>query len=135
MSKKEFLQLEQNKSLKTGILSSAIVCYVCAALTAIIGLGGTQIANLQGSPSMLIDAGLLVLFGLLIQLKQSFPGAVVLLVYGIINIVVMVLLTGTVGGWLIILIGICAVYYTYKFNKAYKAFNAESNMYNNPMEK
>ena len=135
MSKKEFLQLEQNKSLRTGMLSSAIACYVCAALTAIIGIAGTQLANFQGSPSMLIDAGFLLLCGLFIHLKQSFPGAVVLLVYGIINIIAMIILTGTAGGWLIALVGICAVYYTYKFNKAYKAFNTESNMYNNPMEK
>ena len=122
MSKKDFLKLEQNKSMKNGILTSAILCYVSAGVTTLLGLFATSIAGISFSPVVLLDAAIILGLGLLIQLKQNFPASVVLLVYGLINTVYMTVKSGTFGGWLILVAGICATYFTYKLNKEYKAF-------------
>lgn len=131
MTKKDFLQLEQNKSLKTSLITSAILCYISAGITAIAGLASANVAGISFSPLMLIDAILILAIGLIIHLKQSFPASVVLLIYGVINIAAMVIMYHKLGGWLILVAGICAVYSTYKLNNEYKAFNNQDSIINN----
>ena len=129
MSKKDFLQLEQNKSIRTGILASAILCYVSAGITTLVGLLSSNIGGMSFGITVLIDAVIILVLGLFIHLKQSFPASIILLVYGLANTIYMTIKTGTFGGWLILVAGICATIYTYKLNKEFKAFSSTNQIY------
>ena len=124
MSKKEFLKLEQNKTIRRGILTSAIFCYISAGITTLLGLFSIEfIEGVNTSYVILLDAIIILTIGLLIHLKQSFPASVILLIYGIANTIYLTVKTGMFGGWLILIAGASAVYYVYKLNKNFKHFN------------
>lgn len=61
------------------------MCYISAGITAILGLAATNIAGVNFSPIVLVDAAIILALGLFIHLKQSFPAAIILLVYGLAN--------------------------------------------------
>lgn len=129
MSKKDFLKLEQNKSIRTGIIVSAILCYVSAGITTLAGLLGSSIGGINFNAFVLVDAAVILALGLFIHLKQSFPASIILLVYSIVNTIYMSIQAGTFGGWLILIAGIGATYYTYKLNKDFKAFSSTNQNY------
>ena len=79
------------------------------------GAGDDQIGILP-------DAALVLGLGLGIHLKQSRVCSVVLLAYGIFSCVVILLQSGRLGSWLIILAGVFAVIYTFKLEQEYRAF-------------
>lgn len=102
--------------VRKGITSSAVVCYICAGLTALTGL------LLFGTPYMLVDSVILVVLGVLIQVKQSRVAAVILLAYSLINCLVTLIDSGMAGGWLVIIAGVYAVKCTFALDKEYKAY-------------
>ena len=116
MTKKEFLDLEQNSKMKKEIKFSAYYCYVCAVITAVFALS-------TGNYFQLIDTALILIFGLLIHFKQSLIGALMLLGYGLLNAGIQ-LTNGGSPSILITIVGGLAVYYTYKLNKEYKEYLA-----------
>ena len=77
MSKKDFLKLEQNKSIRTGIIVSAILCYVSAGITTLAGLLGSSIGGINFNAFVLVDAAAILALGLFIHLKQSFPASII----------------------------------------------------------
>ena len=95
MSKKDFLKLEQNKSIRTGIITSAILCYVSAGITTLVGLLGSSIGGVNFNAFVLVDAAAILALGLFIHLKQSFPASIILLVYSIANTIYMSIQAGT----------------------------------------
>ena len=52
---------------------------------------------------------------------QSRVASIILLVYAAINVIYLLIETGRLGGWWIAVVGIYAVIYTFKFQKAWKA--------------
>lgn len=114
ISKSEFCRNYAPDKMRKNIRASAILCYVSAAVTA----GFAILFN----PMMFLDVIIILVLGLLIHLKQSRVCAVLLLVYSLINCVVMLLSTGRITGWLIILAGVFAVIYTFQLEKAYREF-------------
>jgi hypothetical protein len=62
----------------------------------------------------------MVVLGLLIQLLQSRVAAILLAVYGVVNMIAVTIMTGRFGGWWIMVVAIWAVVYTFKFHKAWK---------------
>jgi len=114
ISKSEFCRSYAPDKMRKNIRGSAILCYISAAVTAVFAI--------LFSPTMLLDTIIVLVMGLLIHLKQSRVCAVILLVYSLINCVVMLLSTGRITGWLIILAGVFAVIYTFQLEKAYREF-------------
>lgn len=117
-TKKEFLQLPENTKLRKNIRAAAIICYVCAGITLLAALG-------TGSYSTIVDVLILVGLGLGIHLAQSKACAIILTVYGAINVIVTLLVAGSLGGWLPLLAGIFGIVYTSRLSKAWKAYQAE----------
>ena len=117
-TKKEFLKLPENKKMKSEINASAIICYICAGITLLVTLT-------SGNMFSLLDVVILLVLGLLIQLKQSRACAIILLVYSIINVVYTIISTQSFGGYLIVIAGIFAVIYTFKCEKEWKEYQAK----------
>lgn len=114
ISKAEFCRSYAPDQIRRNIISSAILCYVSAAVTAVLAI--------MYDPFMFVDVVIVLALGLLIHLKQSRVCAVLLLAYSLFNCVVMLQSTGRLGGWLIILAGAFAVFYTFQLEKAYRDF-------------
>lgn len=117
ITKAEFCRNYAEDKIRKNIRGTAILCYICAALTAVVGI--------MFNPFMLIDAAVVLVLGLAVHLKQNRVCAILLLVYGIVNCVIMLLNTGRLSGWLIILAGVFAVIYTFRLEKKYQAFRAQ----------
>ena len=115
-TKKEFLKLPGNEKIRKEIQSCGIICYVCAAITAIVGLA------LWGQPLILLDVALLVGLGLGIHLAQSRACAVVLLIYAVYSMIVGLVQNGQLSSWLIAIAGVFAVIYTFKAEKLWKQY-------------
>ena len=116
LTKKEFLKLPSLKKCKGNLNGAAILCYFCAACTLLV-------AVLMQSYLAILDVLLILGMGLGIQLAQSRVCAVILFVYSIYNLIIALLSSGTPSGWIIIVAGILAIIYTFKFQKAWKEYN------------
>ncbi len=117
-TKKEFLQLPENQKLRGNIKGAGIICYVCAGITLLMAL-------IAGNLFGIVDVLLLVGFGLGIHLAQSKICAILLTIYAAINVIIMVINYGTLGGWLVLLAGIYGVIYTTRLDKAWKAYQTQ----------
>lgn len=115
MTKKEFLHHPNLKKCYDNIKSSAIVLYVCAALSLALGI-------YMGNWSILVDVLIIVGFGLGIQLGQSRVCAILIFLYSLANAVYMGVSTGRSSGTLIVLASIYALGATFKFQKAWKEY-------------
>ena len=120
LTKAEFLDLPENAQLKKTIKSSAVILYVCAAIT---GLAGFLV--LDAGAFILLDVAIMVGLGLGIHLKQSKGCAIALLIYSVVSCVLTIISTGKVSGWLIIIAGIYAVSATFKLDKQWKQYRQQ----------
>lgn len=144
LTKKEFIELPGMKTYRNNIRSCAVVLYLCAAATALMGLfewgqngaladGLTRQIITSVPPSFLsgvvssiisflirfdriIAAVLLVGLGIWIQLGKSRVASLITLIYGSYSMIVGSLAMGRLQGWWIPVIGGFAVFYTFKFN-------------------
>lgn len=114
ISKSEFCRNHAPDKVRKNIRACGILCYVSAVVTAVLAA--------LVSPTMFLDAAIVLVLGLLIHLKQNRVCAVLLLIYGIFSCVVVFLSTGRFTGWLIILAGVFAVIYTFQLEKMYREF-------------
>ncbi len=114
ITKSEFCRSRASDKVRKNIRGSAILCYISAGVTAVFAL----LFNLF----MLIDAVIVLGLGLAIHLKQSRVCSILLLVYGVVSCVTVLMETGRVSGWLVILAGVFAVIYTFQLEKEYRAF-------------
>ena len=114
--KKAFLALPENAKMKREINTAAILCYVCAGITCVL------MVLMAKNYFSLVDVALLLGLGLGVHLLQSRVCAVLLCVYAVGNTVLALATTGTPGGWLAIVAGVCAVIYTFKLDKAWKTY-------------
>lgn len=117
-TKKEFLQLPENKKLRSNIKWAGIISYICAGITLLTILA-------SGNFLSIVDVLLLVGFGLGIHLAQSKVCAILLTIYAAINMIIMLVAMGTFGGWLVLLAGIFGIVYTVQLDKAWKAYQAQ----------
>mgnify|MGYP001033615569 FL=1 len=115
MTKKEFYKHPNLKKTTGSIKSSAIILYICGALSLVLGIIG-------GNLMVIIDIVIVVGLGLGIQLAQSRVCALIILAYSIFNTVYMLISTGRAGGYLILLAAIYAVIATFQFQKAWKNY-------------
>lgn len=116
-TKKEFLALPQNHKLRSQLRAAAIICYVCAGLTLVMGLMFMMITSL-------FDVALLVGFGLGIHLAQSRVCAILLAVDAGINMILGLIVNGSLNGWLIAVAAVFAIICTFQLEKQWKAYQA-----------
>ena len=123
LTKAEFLNLETMKSCKSNIISCGIALYILGVINM-----GLQIFW-GGLP---LDGIILILFGLGVHLGKSRICAILCTVYSVINMAYMAMETGRVTGWWILLVGIYAIIYTFKFNGAWSKYQKDGTL---PVEK
>ncbi len=116
MTRKEFLKTPEQSLNRKNINSCAITGYVIAAISLAVNI--FMLDNYWG----ILDSILIVVASLFIQLLQSRVAAVILALYAIVNVIYVTVLTGRFGGWWIAIIGVYAVFYTFKFQKAWKEY-------------
>lgn len=116
LTKKDFLQLPAMKSCKSNIDGCGIVLYILGAINIVYQI------YLRSFP---IDGIILVLLGLGIHLGKSRVCALICAAYSIFNVIYMVVQTGKVAGWWILLVGIDAVIYTFKYHSAWNKYKNE----------
>ena len=114
MTRLEYLKSPEMNLIRKNINTCAIMGYVIAALS--FGINYFMYQSLSG----IFDAVLIVVCSLLIQLLQSRVASIILMVYAVLNVFVVVIQTGRLGGWWIAVVGIYAIIYTFKFQKAWK---------------
>lgn len=116
MTKEEFNQCANIKPITKNITVAAIMTYVVGVISLITNviLGG----NIFGLLDVIIVIGL----GVGIHMAKSRACAVVLLVYSVFNMIYMLLLAGMPGGWLILVCGIYATIYTFKYQSAWQRY-------------
>ena len=115
MTKKDFLKQPECKKCAGNITGSAITLYICAGLTLVLNV-------IAGNILALLDILLIVGLALGIHLAQSRVCAILVLAYAIYNTVYMIITTGKVGGYLIIIAAVYAVMATFQFQKAWKNY-------------
>lgn len=113
---KQMSHIQEYKNIGTEINVCGILFYVFAAATIALSL------LVKSSGAGLVDAFILVGFGLWIQLGYSRVGSIIALVYSILNMIYMTVSTGKLGGYLILIAAVCSVIYTFKAAKAFKQY-------------
>ena len=114
MTRREFYKSSEMDSVRKNINASAIAGYIISAISLALNL------LLLDNPAGIIDSVLIIILSLLVQLIQSRVAAVLLCIYGVVNMAVITMYTGRFGGWWILFVGIYAAVFTFKFNKAWK---------------
>lgn len=116
MNKKQFSKHPYLNNITKGIRSAAILMYATAAITfaVTVVLGGNVFA--------IIDVILIVGLGMGIQLAQSRACAVVTGIYSMINLIMTIVLLGKPGGWFVVVSGIFAIVYTFKFQRMWEEY-------------
>ncbi len=114
MTRREFYKSSEMDSVRKSINGCAIAGYIVAAISLVANL------LLLDNPSGIIDTILIIILSILIQTIQSRVAAVILCVYGVINMAIITMYTGRFGGWWILVVGVFAAINTFKFHKAWK---------------
>lgn len=116
LSKKEFYKHPNMSRVSKQIKSCGICMYVLAGLNLVF------YALTEDIFSAVFSLILMLGLGLGIHLAQSRVCAIILTIYGGLNTIVAVITTGMLGGWMILVVGICGINYTFKFQKAWKQY-------------
>lgn len=119
VTKKEYIKKYAPANLKKNIKSSAIVCYVCVAISAIASIA------LLGSPWMLIDVAIYLGLTLGMHLGNSKLCAILLLIFSIVECAISFYQFGTPSGWWLIIASGSAVSTFNKLGKEYNKFLLE----------
>ncbi len=112
VSKKEYLQKHASEEFYKNIKTCAIASYVMI---------GFNVLRLFASPRVILDIALLLGLTFGVHLKKSKVCAILLLLYGIINLIIMSIGAGRLAGWMWILIPVIYLQYFNKAEKEYKS--------------
>lgn len=123
LTKKEFLELPAMKPIKSSIVTCGIVLYILG----VINIGLQIYAGIFP-----LDGILLILLGLGIHLGRSRVCAILCTIYGAYNVIYLIMTTGRVAGWWILLVAIYAVIYTFKYHSAWSKYQKDGTL---PAEK
>ena len=113
---KEFLTRPEGSSVRGALIAISVICFVFAVFNLIIGF------VLDTFPWSIIDIVVLVGTGLGILLAHSRVAAIILLVYALFGTIYNLVLTGQLTGWLIIILGVFAVVFTFKAHKLWQEY-------------
>lgn len=116
MTKDQFYKHPNIAPVRSQIRSAGIICYVIAGINLVLSaLAGSIFATI-------LDILLIIGRGLGIQLGKSRVCAIILTVYGAFNMIIMTLQQGAISGWWILLAGIYATIYTFKYQSAWAEY-------------
>lgn len=116
MTKDQFYRHPNIASVKSQIVGAGIICYIVAGLNLVLSfIAGTFFATI-------VDVLLIVGMGLGIHLARSRVCAIILTVYGALNMIIMTIQQETLSGWWILLAGIYAIIYTFKYQGAWAEY-------------
>ena len=118
MTKREFFKNRATNNVKSNITSSAVLLYICTAINFFYHY--VYMVN----TGAILDCILLLASGLCIQLLYSRIAAIIATVYSVISAILYLYLYGKLGGWLIIVAGVCACIGTFGLEKEYKNFTS-----------
>ena len=114
MTRQEFFKSPKMKAISSNIFSCAVLGYVIAGLTLYLDVirGGkyTSIATVV----------VLLACSLLIHLLQSRAAAIVLTAYSGLVVLITRTINGQFSGWWVVLIGVYAIIFTFKFQNAWQ---------------
>lgn len=116
LTKKEFLKLPAMKPCVTNIKTCGIAFYVIGVINIVLYLFWGEFP---------IDGIILILLGLGIHLGVSRVCAVLSAAYGAFNLIYVVMTSGTIGGWWVLLAAVYAVIYVFKFHKAWGRYQKD----------
>lgn len=119
MTKEEFSKHPNIASVISQIRGAGIACYVVAGITLVVSVLAGGILGIFG---VMLDILLLVGLGLGIQLGKSRVCAIILTVYGVFNTIVLTLQNEALSGWWILVAGIYAIIYTFKYQNAWAEY-------------
>lgn len=117
ITKREYIKGYAGDNFRRQLRNTAIVGYVCAGLNLVIAL----LANVYA----LIDVAIILGLTLGMHLGKSKGCAIGLLIYSIFSMVFNLITTGSLGGWLLLVLGILAVQTFSKAEKRYKELTAK----------
>lgn len=120
LSQKDFLNLPQLYNIKIMIYVSAMMLYFFSVENLVLILNGTIVGEMLFVG--IFDCAVLLVFGILIQTTYSRVVGVIVLCYGILQLLISIVKFGTMGGLLVVVAGIFAVYVTFKFDKIWKDY-------------
>ena len=113
LTKKEFYKSPEMKMCRGNINGCGIALYILGILN--IGLSFY-------TGDLPLDGILMILFGLGIQLAKSRVCSILCTIYGGVNMIIVLVSTGGIGGWIILLVAIDAITYTFKFQHAWAQY-------------
>ncbi|MBO5070286.1 MAG: hypothetical protein J6C37_07980 [Roseburia sp.] len=115
MTKKEFRRHPSIKKNFANIRASAIILYVCGAISLLVGFA-------SGNSLVIIDVALIVGLALGIHLIQSRACAILVTIYAALNMIISIVSLGSFSGWLILVASIFAAVATFQFQKTWKNY-------------
>lgn len=119
LTKGQFYKHPNMAQCRKEIRGCGIAMYILAGLNLVIMFG---LAALGQGFWTIIDVMLILALGLIIHLAQSRVASIILTVYGTFNVIYMIITTGKFSGYLFLIVGICAIIYTFRFQKAWKEY-------------
>lgn len=117
ITKKEYFEKYAGESFYRDLKISAIVAYICAGLNAVI--------SIVMSPFGLIDSVILFTLALCMHLCKSKGCAIAILAYAGFSMLVGLIFSGLLGGWLCLAAGITAVIAFVNAEKRYKKLTGQ----------
>ena len=117
LTKKEFYKHPVMKKARGNINSAAIITYICVVATFLLSVILFQ--NVFG----MVDVLLLLGLGLGIHIGKSRACAGVLMGYSLFNVIYMIITTGQLGGYWIVIAAVVALMGTCSFQKAWKEYS------------
>lgn len=116
MTKKEFYKDGLDKATKNNIKTGGIIFYIATAATLLTGVVSENVAF------VIADVVICLILGLAIHIGKSRVASVIALVYGVASVIIALVNTGALAGWLLPIGGICATIGTFKAAKAWKEY-------------
>jgi len=104
-------------------LAGAILGYISAGVTVVVAL--TNISPYYNIFS-LIDVAVIMALSLLVHLLRSRIAAVIMLGYTILGVIILLINTGTVSGWVAVTGGVLAVIGSFQCVKEWKTYQART---------
>ena len=115
MTRREFFKSPQMRVISRNIFSCAAIGYALAAATLFLDV------IKSGDYASILNVVVLLACSLLIHLLQSRIAAIVLTAYAGFQILFFNIGNGKFTGWWLVLIGVYAIIFTFKFQKAWEA--------------
>lgn len=122
LTRKEFAKLPQLHKIKHSIMSSVFLLYFVAGINFLVGIEVIPYALGEASPWIFADVAYIFFAGLFLQLTYRRIFAILILGYGLLNMIVFLINLGQMGGILVIIAGTLSLLSTFALDKAWKEY-------------